>query len=119
MVQSEHLSDRGEDVRQARTEARDMRQHEGLAGQILFLRTPRDDSPERSRRMKTRVTMTAVVLMAMAGNSLAADWPQYLGPDRNSISSEKGLMRSWPEGGPEVLWSVGVGRGFISRDVSW
>ncbi len=42
----------------------------------------------------------------------AQDWPQFLGPDRNSISTQKGLLRSWPEGGPEVLWAVNVGRGY-------
>ncbi len=62
--------------------------------------------------MKLRVTLTAVVLMVVAYSSPAADWPQYLGPERNSISEEKGLLRSWPENGPEVLWSVALGRGF-------
>jgi outer membrane protein assembly factor BamB len=42
----------------------------------------------------------------------AADWPQYLGPNSNSTSPEKGILRSWSEGGPEVLWTVAVGRGF-------
>jgi outer membrane protein assembly factor BamB len=42
----------------------------------------------------------------------ATDWPQYLGPTRNSISTEKGLMRSWPTNGPQVLWTVPVGIGF-------
>lgn len=42
----------------------------------------------------------------------ATDWPQYLGPYRNSTSDQKGLLRSWPAAGPEVLWSVPVGRGF-------
>jgi outer membrane protein assembly factor BamB len=42
----------------------------------------------------------------------AGDWPQYLGPARNSTSSEKGLLRSWPQKGPEVLWTVPVGIGF-------
>jgi outer membrane protein assembly factor BamB len=42
----------------------------------------------------------------------AQDWPQFLGPDRNSKSPQKGLLRSWPEQGPEVLWSVGVGIGY-------
>jgi hypothetical protein len=42
----------------------------------------------------------------------AADWPQYLGPARNSTSPEKGLLRSWPEKGPEVLWTVAVGIGY-------
>jgi len=62
--------------------------------------------------MKATVVLTAVVAMVMAGSSMAADWPQYLGPDRNSTSPEKGLLRSWPEGGPEVLWTVSVGRGY-------
>ena len=42
----------------------------------------------------------------------AQDWPQFLGPDRNSISPQKNLLRSWPESGPEVLWSVNVGIGY-------
>jgi len=42
----------------------------------------------------------------------AADWPQYLGPARNSTSPEKGLLRSWPQKGPEVLWTVAVGIGY-------
>ena len=62
--------------------------------------------------MKVKATLMSVVLMAVACSSLAADWPQYLGPDRNSISPEKGLMRSWPEEGPKVLWTVSVGRGY-------
>lgn len=62
--------------------------------------------------MKTRTTLVAVVLMVAAGSSLAADWPQYLGPARNSTSPEKGLLRSWPEKGPEVLWTVPVGIGY-------
>lgn len=41
-----------------------------------------------------------------------ADWPQYMGPDRNGISPDKGLMRAWPEGGPRVLWTVPVGPGY-------
>jgi outer membrane protein assembly factor BamB len=47
-----------------------------------------------------------------ATGARAADWPQYLGPARNSTSSEKGLLRSWPENGPEVLWTVAVGIGY-------
>ena len=42
----------------------------------------------------------------------AADWPQYLGPTRNSVSPQKGIYRTWPTNGPEVVWTVSVGRGF-------
>ncbi len=62
--------------------------------------------------MKATLMLTAAVAMVTAGSSLAADWPQYLGPARNSTSSEKGLLRSWPENGPEVLWTVPVGIGY-------
>ena len=41
-----------------------------------------------------------------------ADWPQYAGPNRNAVSEEKGLLRSWPESGPAVLWTLPLGEGF-------
>jgi outer membrane protein assembly factor BamB len=45
-------------------------------------------------------------------STYSQDWPQYLGPGRNSVSAEKGILRSWPEKGPEVLWSASIGIGF-------
>ncbi len=45
-------------------------------------------------------------------NSNSQDWPQYLGPRRNGTSDEKEILRSWPQQGPEVLWSVNIGIGF-------
>ena len=42
----------------------------------------------------------------------ARDWPQYLGPYRNSTSDQTGILRSWPEHGPKVLWTADVGIGF-------
>ncbi len=62
--------------------------------------------------MKVTAALTAIVLIILAGSSAAADWPQYLGPERNSTSPEKGLLRLWPENGPEVLWTAPVGRGY-------
>jgi hypothetical protein len=57
----------------------------------------------------------ATILLTMFScivNLVAQDWPQYLGPDRNSTSTQKGIRRSWPEGGPEVLWNVNIGIGY-------
>lgn len=34
------------------------------------------------------------------------DWPQWRGPRRDGISDEKGLLSSWPDGGPELLWKI-------------
>jgi len=41
------------------------------------------------------------------------DWPQWRGPRRDGISDEKGLLSSWPEGGPKLLWKIdGLGKGW-------
>jgi outer membrane protein assembly factor BamB len=45
-------------------------------------------------------------------NVYAQDWPQFLGSDRNSTSDQKDILRSWPEAGPEVLWTVDLGIGY-------
>ena len=43
------------------------------------------------------------------------DWPQYRGPNRDNISQETGLLESWPEAGPPLLWTTeGLGEGFSS-----
>ena len=69
--------------------------------------------------MKFRVTVTAVVLMTVACSSMAADWPQWQGPNRDGKSPEKGLLKEWPEQGPGLLWSVdGLGTGFSTVSIS-
>lgn len=63
--------------------------------------------------MQQRKALVWVFSLALLANSASAeDWPQYLGPTRNSISPQKGILRSWPEKGPEVLWTATVGKGF-------
>jgi len=59
-----------------------------------------------------------IAAAAMVAASLrAADWPQWRGPDRNGISSEK-ISAVWPAEGPKVLWQASVGTGFSSLAVS-
>jgi outer membrane protein assembly factor BamB len=59
-----------------------------------------------------KIYVTLVILMAGIANVIAQDWPQFLGPKRNSTSDQKGILRTWPQQGPEVLWTVNVGIGF-------
>ena len=67
--------------------------------------------------MMKRTIWVSAVLMAWVATG-RADWPQYLGPDRNAVSPEKGLARSWPEDGPKVAWTVPLGRGYAGPAVS-
>lgn len=54
--------------------------------------------------------MRWIVLLAVlssAGAALGQDWPGFLGgPARDSTSRETGLLRSWPAGGPKLLWTA-------------
>ena len=65
----------------------------------------------KNTKMFTGLMVISIVIICTV-SMLAQDWPQYLGPNRNSTSSEKGILRTWPESGPEVLWTVGLGIGF-------
>jgi outer membrane protein assembly factor BamB len=52
------------------------------------------------------------VFLALALPALAADWPQWRGPNRDDVSRETGLLKSWPKDGPPLLWSftdAGIG----------
>lgn len=65
------------------------------------------------------LSMTLVLAGGMAlGSAGAADWPQFRGPNRDGISRETGLLKSWPEDGPRVLWKVPVGEGFSGITVA-
>ena len=45
----------------------------------------------------------------------APDWPQFRGPRRDGVSSEKGLLQTWPDGGPDLAWKISsLGHGFSS-----
>jgi outer membrane protein assembly factor BamB len=68
---------------------------------------------------KLRLIIPVIFLIICLGNIYAQEWPQYLGPDRNSISPQKGILRTWPGDGPEVLWTASLGIGYggpVARD---
>ena len=47
-----------------------------------------------------------------------SDWPDFLGPQRNGKSTEKGLDLDWPDAGPPVKWTVALGAGYGAPAVS-
>jgi outer membrane protein assembly factor BamB len=50
-------------------------------------------------------------VLAIGSATIAGDWPQFLGPNRNGISSETGLIERWPDGGVKEVWRVPGGVG--------
>ena len=49
----------------------------------------------------------------------SSNWPTFRGVGRTGVSAEKGLLKEWPEDGPELLWESDVaGRGYSSLAIS-
>lgn len=46
------------------------------------------------------------------------EWPQFLGPQRNGLSSETGLLDRFPEDGPKEVWRVPGGVGMSGLAIS-
>jgi outer membrane protein assembly factor BamB len=62
--------------------------------------------------MTTRAALAlAVGLLALSAR--ADDWPQFRGPNRDNVSKEKGLLKTWPAAGPKLLWTYkDLGNGY-------
>ena len=60
----------------------------------------------------------AVLALSMTAAPSDADWPQWRGPNRDGISKETGLLKTWPKGGPTLLWTFEkTGLGYSSFSV--
>ena len=62
------------------------------------------------------VCLASILLLAWPSSG---EWPQWRGPARDGISTETGLLSSWPAAGPPLVWKTrGLGEGFSSFSVS-
>jgi outer membrane protein assembly factor BamB len=67
----------------------------------------------------TRLAGVAAGLVLAGTFAIGADWPQWRGPLRNDISTETGLLKQWPAGGPPLAWkATGCGVGYSSVAVA-
>lgn len=57
------------------------------------------------------VTAILAVALAIAHLRAGADWPQFLGPDRNGSYRGAPIVTAFPPGGPRPVWSRKVGHG--------
>jgi outer membrane protein assembly factor BamB len=74
--------------------------------------------------MKNSRTFSPLAGAAMLGLALvtslqAGDWPQWRGPNRDGKSTDTGLLKQWPEGGPKQVWkATDLGGGYSTPSVS-
>lgn len=62
--------------------------------------------------------LVSLVLLGWAAVAQADDWPQWLGPKRDGVWRETGLVEKFPAGGPKVRWRAGIGAGYAGPAVA-
>jgi outer membrane protein assembly factor BamB len=58
-----------------------------------------------------------ISVVAIAGENM--DWPCFHGLRRDNLSTDTGLLKVWPEDGPELLWTAtGIGHGYSTVSIA-
>jgi len=69
--------------------------------------------------MKAKVMLIAVFVTIITCSSLAADWPQWRGQNRNGKSTDTGLLKEWPNDGPQLAWKIDkLGGGYTAPSIA-
>ncbi|HVL12992.1 MAG TPA: PQQ-binding-like beta-propeller repeat protein, partial [Gemmata sp.] len=63
------------------------------------------------------VTLSAAILAAPA-LARADDWPQWMGPNRDNVWRETGIVDKFPDGGPKVVWRTPIAAGYSGPAVA-
>jgi outer membrane protein assembly factor BamB len=59
-----------------------------------------------------------VVVLSLFGDAARGDdWPQWLGPQRDGVWRETGIVEKFPEGGPPVRWRAKIAAGYTGPAV--
>ena len=53
-----------------------------------------------------------IFLLLMSNLGLADDWPQWMGPQRDNVWREEGIIEEFPANGPRILWRAEVAGGY-------
>jgi len=65
-----------------------------------------------------RGACTFLLVSSFATLAVADDWPQWMGPSRDNVWREDGLIERFPQGGPEVVWRVPIAGGYSGPAVA-
>jgi outer membrane protein assembly factor BamB len=65
-----------------------------------------------------RLPLAVALLLTGAGTAPADDWPQWMGPKRDGVWRETGILDRFPPGGPKVRWRTPTGGGYAGPAVA-
>lgn len=64
------------------------------------------------------MSLLQLVLALSIAAPAPGDWPQWRGPNRDGVSTETGLLKTWPTDGPKLVWEFDkAGLGYSSFSV--
>src|SRR5262245_23169475 len=63
-------------------------------------------------------SVSLLIVVCSAQPAQADDWPQWLGPRRDGVWRETGILEKLPASGPKVLWRVPVNNGYCGPAVA-
>jgi outer membrane protein assembly factor BamB len=70
-------------------------------------------------RLFRRSTVAVCAAVALFSKTARADdWPQWLGPKRDGVWREDGVLERFPAGGAKVLWRTPIGSGYAGPAVA-
>src|SRR5260370_39905427 len=85
----------------------------GAFGYLMIL------SADKSDAVFTVDMVSIIVVVVASGQQLSAgEWPQILGPSRNGVAIDERIVKSFPKGGPPVVWEHKVGEGYAGVAVA-
>jgi outer membrane protein assembly factor BamB len=59
-----------------------------------------------------------IATLLAAAPASADDWPQWMGPRRDNVWREAGVVEKFPPGGPKVVWRAKVAGGYSGPAVA-
>src|SRR5215813_13464394 len=62
--------------------------------------------------MMRRLCFSAALCCFLSQAAYADDWPQWLGPKRDGVWRETGIVDKFPKDGAKVLWRQPLGPGY-------
>src|ERR1022692_3377763 len=69
--------------------------------------------------MPIRSIFTLALILSLATSAARADdWPQWLGPKRDGVWRETGILTKFPPGGPKVRWRTPINEGYSGPSVA-
>ncbi|HEY2785972.1 MAG TPA: PQQ-binding-like beta-propeller repeat protein [Fimbriiglobus sp.] len=68
--------------------------------------------------LRIRTLAAALFLSAVGSAVMADDWPQWMGPNRDDVWHETGILDTFPANGPKELWRAAIGGGYAGPAVA-